>query len=240
MAKARVRKRGLVEHTRHFFATWSAESRAHLQDAHISVSLLFVVAGALIGLTAAAFSDASQQVEDWQQAWAERDIRLAWVVMPLGLTLVVLLVRVFFDGTAGSGIPLLSVGIELQDGDPNFVRVFSLRILFGKILLTLLAQLCGSSSGREGPTVQVASILLVTTLRVGYRLLPWVRQTLDLQIGEGLGTYRSLYMREAAVVGSAAGISGAFNTPLGGIIFAIEEMGNRCPSTPKPKPSASA
>ena len=51
--------------------------------------------------------DASQQVEDWQQAWAERDIRLAWVVMPLGLTLVVLLVRVFFDADGSKNVTWL-------------------------------------------------------------------------------------------------------------------------------------
>jgi len=36
-------------------------------------------------------------------------------------------------------------------------------------------------------------------------------------------TYRHYYVREAAIIGGAAGISGAFNTPLGGIIFAVEE-----------------
>ena len=42
---------------------------------------------------------------------------------------------------------------------------------------------------------------------------------------------RGVYLRDAALIGGAAGVSGAFNTPLGGIIFAIEEMGGRFTKT---------
>ncbi len=68
--------------------------------------------------------------------------------------------------------------------------------------LTLLGLACGASIGREGPTVQVgASIML--------QVANWGR----------MGRERGLI-----VAGSAAGVAAAFNTPLAGIVFAIEEM----------------
>lgn len=68
-------------------------------------------------------------------------------------------------------------------------------------------------------------------LRCGERLLPSVRRLLDAPPRHGSGTMRGVYLRDAALIGGAAGVSGAFNTPLGGIIFAIEEMGGRFTKT---------
>jgi H+/Cl- antiporter ClcA len=59
----------------------------------------------------------------------------------------------------------------------------------------------GASTGREGPTVQIGAAIMFLTGRISPR-----RQ-------QGL-----------ILAGSAAGIAGAFNTPLAGIVFAIEEM----------------
>jgi H+/Cl- antiporter ClcA len=75
------------------------------------------------------------------------------------------------------------------------------RVAIGKIGLTLLGLLVGASTGREGPTVQVgASVMFV----IG-RLTPHRQPGLIL-------------------AGAAAGVAAAFNTPLAGIVFAIEEM----------------
>jgi H+/Cl- antiporter ClcA len=80
-------------------------------------------------------------------------------------------------------------------------RLVSIRIAIGKIILTLFGLLCGASIGREGPTVQVGASIMFAIGRLSPR-----RQS-------GL-----------ILAGASAGIAAAFNTPLAGIVFGIEEM----------------
>ena len=77
-------------------------------------------------------------------------------------------------------------------------------IILGKIFLTSLGLLGGASIGREGPTVQVGAGLLY--------------------LGGYLGKIDAKMSRSVILAGAAAGIAAAFNTPLAGIVFAIEEM----------------
>lgn len=78
----------------------------------------------------------------------------------------------------------------------------SLKITVGKIVLTLVALACGASVGREGPTVQIGASIMMQAAKFG-----------------GMGRQRGLIL-----AGSAAGVAAAFNTPLAGVVFAIEEM----------------
>lgn len=84
-------------------------------------------------------------------------------------------------------------------------RVLTLRFAFGKILLTLVGLSCGASIGREGPTVQVGAAIMHS---LG-RLVRFSR----------MHTEKGLILS-----GGAAGVAAAFNTPLAGVVFAIEEM----------------
>ena len=218
-------------HLREFFKNWWQDLHHNRTRNHFAVGLTFSIGGMLVGAVAAGFALSSEEALSFQRQWFNSTPWAAWLIIPLGLTGVTALTRVFFDGTAGSGIPLEMTSFMLLDNDPNIARVFSMRIMAGKFGLTLLGQACGASSGREGPTVQVASIVLLYTLRLADRLVPPVRRLLDRRDAAGRNTLRELYFREAAVVGAAAGISGAFNTPLGGIVFAVEEFGGRFTKT---------
>ncbi|MBV8916433.1 MAG: chloride channel protein, partial [Acetobacteraceae bacterium] len=80
-------------------------------------------------------------------------------------------------------------------------RLVSVRVAIGKILLVLLGLLCGASIGREGPTVQVGASVMFAIGRLSPRRQP------------GL-----------ILAGASAGVAAAFNTPLAGIVFGIEEM----------------
>ncbi|RUW76267.1 chloride channel protein, partial [Mesorhizobium sp. M2A.F.Ca.ET.067.02.1.1] len=127
---------------------------------------------------------------------------LPLIVTPLGFVLCAWLTHSFFPGSQGSGIPQAIAARHLRDEDDRS-RILSLRLVVGKIALTIAGLACGASIGREGPTVQVGASLMLQAARWG-----------------GMAQARGLIL-----AGSAAGIAAAFNTPLAGIVFAIEEMG---------------
>lgn len=124
----------------------------------------------------------------------------SFLVTPMGLMLSVFLTNRFFQNSQGSGIPQAIAARQLSDQDARG-RLVSIRIAIGKILLTLFGLLCGASVGREGPTVQVGASIMFAIGRMSPRRQP------------GL-----------ILVGAAAGVAAAFNTPLAGIVFGIEEL----------------
>jgi H+/Cl- antiporter ClcA len=104
---------------------------------------------------------------------------------------------------AGSGIPQVIWALN----SPRAPRALtSLRTAGVKIGSALLGALGGASIGREGPTVQVSAALLAAT----QRLLARMRLKVD--------------PRTLITAGGAAGVAAAFNTPLAGITFALEEL----------------
>jgi chloride channel protein, CIC family len=130
---------------------------------------------------------------------------LAFILCPGGLMLVSWLTRNYFPGTQGSGIPQVLAALEARRNQGLRSKVLSMRIAFGKMLLTLFGLLAGASIGREGPTVHVgASIMFALGRKV--RFPPH-------------------YLERALILGGgAAGIAAAFNTPIAGVVFAIEEL----------------
>jgi H+/Cl- antiporter ClcA len=129
---------------------------------------------------------------------------IALLICPAGLAASFLLTRYVFPGAQGSGIPQVIAAQHMTDR-AAIARVLSLRIAAGKIGLTLLGLCCGASIGREGPTVQVGASIMHA---LG-RLLRLPRLELE---------------RALVLAGGAAGVAAAFNTPLAGIVFAIEEL----------------
>jgi H+/Cl- antiporter ClcA len=161
---------------------------------------IFLFGGIVIGAAAVALALSA----DWAQA-AFADLLAKWryaslIVTPIGFALSVFLTTRFFPNSQGSGIPQAIAARQLDDQEARGSLV-SMRIAVGKILLTLLGLLCGASAGREGPTVQVGASIMFVIGRMSPRRQP------------GL-----------ILAGAAAGIAAAFNTPLAGIVFGIEEM----------------
>ena len=129
---------------------------------------------------------------------------IAFIVCPTGLVISFLLTRHVFPGAQGSGIPQVIAAGHMQNRE-TIARVLSARIAVGKILLTLFGLMCGASIGREGPTVQVGASIM----HAFGRMLHLPRLELE---------------RALVLAGGAAGIAAAFNTPLAGVVFAIEEL----------------
>jgi len=134
-------------------------------------------------------------------AWAP----LLWT--PLCAAGIVWVMRRYAVGAAGSGIPQVMAAMEGAAAGQRHLFV-SLRLTAAKMLLTAAGMLGGLSLGREGPSVQIAA----GVMHHARHYLPDKTQVSD----HGL-----------LMAGGAAGIAAAFNTPLGGIMFAIEELSRR-------------
>ncbi|GHT92663.1 hypothetical protein AGMMS49545_10570 [Betaproteobacteria bacterium] len=168
--------------------------------------LVFWGGAVSVGLLSALFVELSETLTDTFIRGVARYWWLPLLVTPLGGALCVWLTRRYFVGSEGSGIPqTLAEMRHPQQAESGWRPLLSLRIICGKILVGAFAVGCGFSLGREGPTVQIGASLMNAI----HRLLP-----------AGLHIQRNHLL----VAGGAAGIAAAFNAPLAGIMFAIEEM----------------
>ncbi len=126
---------------------------------------------------------------------------LPLVVTPLIFAGVSFATHRWSSDARGSGIPQIIAATE-QPQSLRSIRLTGLKVAFSKLVLTLLMLLGGASVGREGPTVQVSAAVMV-----------WVHRFLRVPITAGV-----------LIAGGAAGVAAAFNTPLAGVAFAIEEL----------------
>jgi len=127
--------------------------------------------------------------------------------MPLGFALLAYLGSRFVPGSQGSGIPQAIAATDAI-AETNLSRLLSWRIAIGKALLTLGGLGLGASIGREGPTIQIGASIMHSFY--------------------GRGPFKSVESRRILILaGGAAGIAAAFNTPLAGIMFAIEELSKK-------------
>ena len=108
------------------------------------------------------------------------------------------LLNSFCTEAAGSGIPQLKAAFWKNFG---FVPI---RVLWVKFIAATLQIGGGSSLGREGPSVQLAGT--AASLLAGVAGEPKQKRRL------------------AAATGAAAGLAAAFNTPLAGVTFVLEEL----------------
>lgn len=133
---------------------------------------------------------------------------LPFIYTPLIGMFVVWVTSRFFIGAQGSGIPQVIAATRLAHQGKPVNKLVSLRLAFAKIGLGTLALTGGFSAGREGPSVQVAASIM----HFFHRYLP---------------NARIIRPEDLILAGGAAGIAAAFNTPLAGVAFAVEELGRK-------------
>jgi H+/Cl- antiporter ClcA len=155
----------------------------------------------LLGLAALAFA----KLGDLAQA-RFLAIEAAWpwaalILTPLVFAGVVHTMRSRFPESRGSGIPQV-IAASRDPARAATGPLVSLRTAAAKISMTLAMLLVGGSVGREGPTVQLSAAIMVA-----------VHRLLRVPISAGV-----------LIAGGAAGVAAAFNTPLAGVAFAIEEL----------------
>jgi len=160
-----------------------------------------LVSAVLIGLAALVFAKLGDLAQHTFFVWRGSNVYLPLVLTPVTFVVVAALTMRFAVEARGSGIPQVMAASRRPHSRASRA-LMSTRAAVAKIALTVVALFGGASVGREGPTVQLAGAIMVQVHRLfRVRVTPGV-----------------------VIAGGAAGVAAAFNTPLAGIAFAIEEL----------------
>ncbi|MGY4829071.1 chloride channel protein [Sphaerotilaceae bacterium SBD11-9] len=180
--------------------------RRELADWRLWVARAVVIAMAAgAGLTIVAFTWLTEKA----LATFFRMSEVAWwlplVWTPLCAGAIVWVIRRHCVGVAGSGIPSVIAALDSSVDSTNRGLFVSIKLALAKMLLTAAGLLGGLSIGREGPSVQIAAGVMLWSKR-------WLPK-------------RSAVTEHGLLVaGGAAGVAATFNTPLAGVMFAIEGL----------------
>lgn len=168
----------------------------------------FWIASLITGLVAVLYTRLFALAEKGTSYIVHAHLWLFFIVTPLCFLTAWWIVRRWAPYARGSGIPQVMAAIELATPKYNdkVGRLLSLRIMVIKILSSLIMAFGGGVIGREGPTIQVAGSIF---RKVNEWLPAW---------------WPRISKRNMIMTGAAAGLAAAFNTPLGGIVFAVEEL----------------
>jgi H+/Cl- antiporter ClcA len=175
---------------------------------NIQQAIPFWIASLLTGLIAVLYTKAFAYSESVLQSILHWQSWFIFIMTPVCFLLAWLIVRIFAVNAKGSGIPQVMAAIELSTPkhENKIDRLLSLRIVITKIASSLIMVLGGGTIGREGPTIQIAG----SVFRMVNKWIPssWSRSS----------------KQNFILTGAAAGLAAAFNTPLGGLVFAMEEL----------------
>jgi chloride channel protein, CIC family len=174
----------------------------------LALAALALVAGAVSGLIVAIFRLALTQADGWRNqliADAHHQPIVGFVLMVAGSAAAVAaaawMVRRFSPYASGSGIPQVEAALtgDLPPAPPRLIPV--------KFFGGLLAIGAGMALGREGPSVQMGAV-------VSHIVGKWCRRA-------------SPDLRTLLAAGAGAGLAVAFNAPIAGAIFVLEELVRR-------------
>ncbi len=178
----------------------------HWRDRVVVLTYAIVTGLVVVGFTLLA--EQASAGFAWLRRWGEWGSWLPLLWTPALTVFVLWWARRFAPGTLGSGIPQVVLALEDSTSNEQRSRLVSLKLSIQKIGLVSGGMLAGLSIGREGPTVQVGSGVMQHARH-------W------------LSPHSGIDAHDLMVAGAAAGIAAAFNTPLGGVVFALEQLSRR-------------
>ena len=171
----------------------------------IFLNLPFWIAASIAALVSVFYNQIFKVCEDFALEHASQPLIL--FTAPLALLASFLIGHYFSKEAIGSGIPQVIASIDLAEKNhPVLEKLLSLKMLVAKIVGSCVVVLGGGVSGREGPTLQVSAAIFYQLTRFWPSRLPKPQ------------------LPSMLLAGGAPGIASAFNTPLGGVVFAVEEL----------------
>ncbi|HEY6900169.1 MAG TPA: chloride channel protein [Puia sp.] len=168
----------------------------------------FWIASAVTGLVAVLYARLFALAEKGTSYLWHIHAWLFFVITPVCFIAAWWVVQRWAPYARGSGIPQVMAAIELATPKYNekVNKLLNLRILVVKFVSSLIMAFSGGVIGREGPTIQVAGCIF---RKINEWLPEW---------------WPKISKRNMIMTGAAAGLAAAFNTPLGGIVFVVEEL----------------
>lgn len=169
----------------------------------ISNSNFLIIAAAVVGILGGITSSVLKELTHYVANFLQNDLHweykyYLYFFFPLiGIFLTVFYIRIFIRRTKFQhGIPAILFNISRNSSKLDFHNIYS------QVFSSALTVGLGGSAGLEAPAVASGAA-----------------------IGSNIGRFFGLTYRETTLLlgcGAAAGISGAFNSPIAGMIFAIE------------------
>lgn len=163
------------------------------------------VVGLIAGLVAALFRAAlagGDALRNSLITWAQRYPIWGWIFPVLfsltGAVLSILLVRRYAPETSGSGVPHIK-GVMHRLRTLDWKRILPVKFIAGVLSIG-----AGLALGREGPTVQMGGAVGDAVANL-FKVAPRERRTM-------------------IAAGAGAGLAAAFNAPLAGVMFVLEEI----------------
>lgn len=175
---------------------------------NIQQAIPFWIASLLTGLIAVAYTSVFNLCEHLLRQSLNWHGWVIFIFAPINFLIAYFIIRIFCPAARGSGIPQVMAAIDLATPkyEVGMKKLLNFRVILTKIASSLFMVLGGGAIGREGPTIQIAG----SVFRIFNRWIP--------------NSWPRLSSQNFILTGAAAGLAAAFNTPLGGIVFAIEEL----------------
>lgn len=172
--------------------------------------LPYWIAAGLTALVSVLYVYIFRMAEEFSFSWFNLNAAWAFLLTPIAMVASMLLAHYFAPMAAGSGIPQILAAVEVGDSpNPILQRILNLRVIAVKLIGSCVCVAGGGVTGREGPMLQIAASIFLVLQKFWQKLFP---------------KSPAPNLQSMILAGGAAGLASAFNTPLGGIIFAIEEM----------------
>jgi H+/Cl- antiporter ClcA len=197
---AETAKRGLIRKAKTLWR-WLVLRGVRAKLPVVRRRLATAIGAVILALLALAFARSADLMQSVFAGLVGQRPLLPLAVTPLAFAAVAFATRRWASEARGSGIPQI-VAAAQRPASAEALRLARPAVAAWKLALTLLMLLAGASVGREGPTVQVSAATMVG-----------VHRALKVPITAGV-----------LIAGGAAGVAAAFNTPLAGVAFAIEEL----------------
>lgn len=189
---------------------WSSEWGQRLQRAAQVKPILkgvpYWASGILVGILAVFYSGTFSRCIDFPRYILEHHPYWLFAISPFCFVLGAWLVARFAPTAGGTGVPQTIRALNMEPGNPEVHSILSLRVALVIIASSLLGVLGGGGLGREGPMVQIGACAFYVVGRLFAPITPFVEH------------------RSWVMAGAAAGVAAAFQAPLAGVVFVLEEL----------------